>query len=101
MRPVQPTRPRALGGSQLPRRLDRKSKFLLCGLDTRAALKASLGTTVAIIALSLAVWVFFYVVSPGEPLTPGETSVVVGVCAVIVLSAKWIWARLHKAKEGK
>jgi len=81
--------------------LDRKSQFLLCGLDKRAALKASVGTTVAIIALSLAVWVFLSVISPGDPPTSADTSVVVGACAVVVLSAKWIWARLHKAKEGK
>lgn len=67
----------------------------------RAGLKALLRTTVAISALSLAVSVFFNVTPPREPLTPAETTVVVGVSTLVVLAAKRIWVRLHKGTEGK
>ena len=64
-------------------------------------LKGSLVVTLAIIGLSLAVWFFFYVTS--APLALGETTVVVGLCAVIVLIGKWIWSRFAKprTKNGK
>jgi hypothetical protein len=62
----------------------------------RMSLTALLRTTLAVSALTLAVSVFFYVTPPWEPLTPAETTVVVGACTVVVLSVKWVWARLHK-----
>jgi hypothetical protein len=65
-----------------------------------AALKPSIRTLIAIVVLALAIWVFFYVIQPEEPLTAGETSVVVAVSAAVVFSAKGIWARLHKTKEA-
>jgi hypothetical protein len=49
--------------------------------------------------LSLAVWTYFYV-SPGAPLTAAETAVVVGVCAVAVLGARWVWARRRGRRGG-
>ena len=69
--------------------------------STMAVLKGLLSTTMVIIAVFLVVWLFFYVISPEEPLTDGETTVVAAACGVIVLSVKWIWARLHKGEEGK
>jgi hypothetical protein len=54
-------------------------------------------TFFVVIALALAVWVFFYVTT--IPLNATETSVVVGVCAVMVVAAKWIWTRARKLKK--
>lgn len=59
-------------------------------------MKPSPGTLVAIVILSLAVWVFFYVMTPGAPLAAGDTIIVVAVSALLVLGGKWIWARLLK-----
>jgi hypothetical protein len=64
-------------------------------VSTGSGLKTSLRTALAISALSLAVWVFFYFLFPGTPLTAAETIVVLGICALLVLSAKRIWVRLH------
>jgi hypothetical protein len=61
--------------------------------------KASAGTLAAILVLSLAVWTFFYL-SPGAPLDGAETTVVVGVCAGVVLLARWVWARLRGSRRG-
>jgi hypothetical protein len=63
--------------------------------------KPLLPTTVAIAALTLLVWVFFFIATPSKPLMPLETTAVVGASTAIVLVAKWIWARLHKGREGK
>lgn len=62
-------------------------------------LKTSLRTTLAISALSLAVWVFFYLMQPTEPLRAAETLVVIAACAVLVFSSKGIWARLAKRRK--
>ena len=67
----------------------------------RMSLTALLRTTVAVSALTLAVWVFFWVTPPSQPLNSSETTVVVGVCMAVVLAAKRIWGRLHKDKEEK
>jgi hypothetical protein len=55
--------------------------------------KASLGTVVAIGALSLVVWTVVYIYNPSTPLTQGETVIVVGVCAALVLGVQWILSR--------
>jgi hypothetical protein len=55
--------------------------------------KASLGTVVSIGALSLVVWTVVYVYNPSTPLTQGETVIVVGVCAALVLGVQWILSR--------
>lgn len=68
-------------------------------VPTRSSLKTSLRTTLAVSALSLAVWVFFYLMQPTEPLTAAETLVVIAACAVLVFSAKGIWARLAKRRK--
>ena len=62
-------------------------------------MKASAGLLVPIIALSLAAWAFFYVLTPGEPLTPAETLVVVGICAGIVLLGRWIWFSFRRSRR--
>ena len=67
----------------------------------KAGFKAFVLTLVWIAALTLAGSVFFYVAPPREPLTPAETTVVLGASTLVVLAARRIWARLHKGKEGK
>ena len=64
-----------------------------------AALKTSLATVLVTIVLSLGVWMFFYVTTPGTPLTLPETMVVVGACAPVVLLGKYLWARLRKEER--
>jgi hypothetical protein len=59
-------------------------------------LKTSLATVLVTIALALAAWMFFYVTTPGTPLTLPETLVIVGTCAPVVLLGKFLWARLRK-----
>jgi hypothetical protein len=61
-------------------------------------LKESFAVVFMIVALSLAVWYFFYIES--VPLTPAETTVVVGFCAALVLCGKWVWGRFAKTKTG-
>jgi len=56
---------------------------------------ALLGT---ILAASVAAWTLLYFLTPGDPLTPAETSVVVGVCAALVLVARWIWSCILRAR---
>lgn len=64
-----------------------------------SSLKASFRTTLVISVLSFAVWVFFYLMQPSEPLRAAETLVVIAACAVLVVSAKGIWARLAKWRK--
>lgn len=61
-------------------------------------MKASVAMLVAILVLSLALWVLFYALTPETPLTPPETLVVVGASAGVVLLARWIWSRRRKAR---
>lgn len=63
-------------------------------------MKPSPGALVATLALSLAVWAYFYV-SPGTPLDASETAVVVGVCAVVVFLARRAWVRLRGARGDR
>jgi len=58
----------------------------------------SVATILTVTALALAIWVFFYELD--MRLTASETTVVVGVCLVVVLLARWIWARIRD-KTGK
>ena len=57
-------------------------------------MKGSLATVVAILVLSLASWVGFYFLK--APLQPQETAVVVGICAVLVMIAKWLYGAITK-----
>lgn len=61
-------------------------------------MKASAGTLAAAVALSLAVWLVFYALTPQTPLTGAETLVVVGASLVIVLFARWAWSHLRKTR---
>ncbi len=56
--------------------------------------KISLLLTVSILLLSLSAWAFFYAM--GWPLQAGDTTVVVGLVALVVFSAKWIGSVLFK-----
>lgn len=68
--------------------------------ETVTYVRGSYVAVFATIALSLAVWVLFYYLEP-PPLTAAETTVVVGMCAAIVLFAKWIRGRLVNRKKRK
>jgi hypothetical protein len=61
-------------------------------------MKASIGTLIAIGALSLVVWTVVYIVNPSTPLTQAETVIVVGACAAVVLAFQWILSRLSKPR---
>ena len=61
-------------------------------------MKVSIGTLVAIGALSLVVWTVVYIFNPSTPLTQAETVIVVGVCAALVLGFQWIFSRLTRAR---
>jgi hypothetical protein len=60
--------------------------------------KAGAATLVAILAVSLAVWAGFYAMTPDTPLTGGETLVVVGVCAALVIGVRLVWSRLRGSR---
>ncbi len=53
-------------------------------------------TGLVILVLSLAIWLFFSLES--MRLDAASTSVVVLVCTVVVLSAKWLWLHFHRKK---
>lgn len=61
-------------------------------------MKIAAAIFMTVIVLSLLTWWFFYV--GGDPLTPQETTLVVGVYLIVTLSVRWLWARLH-GKRGK
>ena len=61
-------------------------------------MKASIGTLVAIGALSLLVWTVVYIFNPSTPLTQAETVIVVGLCAALVLGFQWILSRLSRGR---
>ena len=79
---------------------NRKEKQSLNDGGLRQRLKGALRSTVAISVLLLVVWVFFYMFQPDAPLTNAESIVVAGICAVIVVSAKYAWVRLKKRREA-
>lgn len=60
-------------------------------------MKASAVVITIILALSLAVWCFFDITS--ARLEPAETTVVVGLCTLLVLAAKFAWSRLAKPRK--
>ncbi len=63
-------------------------------------MKASIGTLVAIGALSLVVWTVVYIYNPSTPLTQAETVIVVGVSAALVLGLQWILSRVTGKRSG-
>jgi len=60
--------------------------------------KTSAVLTGAIVALSVAVWSLLYLLTPGGPLTPPESLVVVGFCAAAVLVIRWVWSCIVRAR---
>ena len=62
-------------------------------------MKRSLGVLLATLVLSLAVWTFFYFVTP-DPLTSSETVVVVGISTGIVYLCRWVWGFLRRVRGG-
>ena len=61
--------------------------------------KKSVAAIVIILAMSLATWYFFQLES--MPLTPAETTLVVGIWVVLVLIVRGIWARFHKKSKAE
>jgi hypothetical protein len=57
-------------------------------------------TVVACLALSLAVWTVFYLLTPDAPLSTGETVVVVGLCSGAVFLGRGAWRRARRAHGG-
>lgn len=56
------------------------------------------GTALAIAVLSLAMLIFFRTLTPDIPIKPEDTEVVVGVCAVTVVAARWIVRRFGRTE---
>jgi hypothetical protein len=52
--------------------------------------------TLVILALTLFVWAFFYILTTTEPLTLGDTTIVVGACAVVVFLVKRVAPRIRR-----
>jgi hypothetical protein len=57
--------------------------------------KSSVTTLAAVLVVSLAVWSFFYVAMPASPLTAGETAIIVGASAAVVLLVRRLWLRVR------
>ncbi|MGD0931624.1 MAG: hypothetical protein ABR902_13320 [Candidatus Korobacteraceae bacterium] len=60
----------------------------------------SLTAMILVVLLSLATWSYFYMYQ--MPLTPVETSVVVGFWLLVVFAVRWIlrWIGRSRAKTG-
>jgi uncharacterized membrane-anchored protein len=58
----------------------------------------SKGIIAAVFLLSLAVWLFFYVLTPRAPLGPAEMTIVVAVVGAMVLGARWLFLHFQKRK---
>lgn len=61
-------------------------------------MKISGALLAAILAASVVTWALIFFLTPGDPLTPAETLVVVGICAALVLLARWIWSCIWKLR---
>ncbi len=57
-------------------------------------------TVAACLALSLVVWTVFYLLTPGAPLSTGETVVVVGLCSGAVVLCRGAWQRVRRARHA-
>ena len=51
-----------------------------------------------ILALSMAVWTYFYFQPAGEPLNQMETLLIVGICAASVFVVRWVWSCIRKGR---
>ena len=70
------------------------------GDKEEALLRTSIIPVLIILALALVVWAFFYVMTPGAPLTFRETTVIVGVCAAVIFSLRAVRKYLNKNRNG-
>lgn len=52
---------------------------------------------ISVILLSLLTWWFFY--ESGDPLTPPETTLVVGVYLGIALVVRWLWIHFQNRRN--
>jgi hypothetical protein len=60
--------------------------------------KGAGASLLVIVGLSLAIGLFFYAYS--EPLTEGETLIVVLVCTLLVLAGRRLWGRVQTLWRG-
>jgi hypothetical protein len=65
--------------------------------NSAAGSKKPVLTTIVVLGLSLATWLFFYLES--LPLSLSETTVIVGGWLVVVLVGKWVWLGLLRRKS--
>jgi hypothetical protein len=61
-------------------------------------MKTSGALLAAILAASVTAWTLLYFLTPGDPLTPAETLVIVGVCAALVLMTRWVWSLILRTR---
>jgi hypothetical protein len=54
-------------------------------------MRSSVSTLIAILVLSVAGWVAFYMMS--QPLPAEDTAVLVGASALVVVAARFLWLR--------
>lgn len=52
---------------------------------------------ISVTLLSLLTWWFFF--DGGEPLTPTETTVVVGFYLMISFAIRWLWSRVQDRRD--
>lgn len=62
-------------------------------------MKTSAGLLGIIVTLSVAMWTVFYILAAGDPLSPPETLVVVGICAAGVFVARWAFRRIRGGRD--
>lgn len=67
-------------------------------LDGGSASKKPVWTTLVVLVLSLATWLFFYFES--MPLTSSDTAVVVGFWLFFALLVNWARSRMRKKKQA-
>lgn len=61
-------------------------------------MKVPIKVTIITAVLTLATWMFFYIVTPAVPLGAIATTVVVGFWLVIVLIFRWLYLKMRKKK---
>ena len=68
------------------------------GPEKQSWIAKSLAAAIIVVLLSLATWSYFYMYQ--MPLTPAETSVIVGFWLLVVFAVRWIFRRIvhRKAK---
>jgi hypothetical protein len=59
-------------------------------------MKIAITIFITVILLSLLTWWFFF--ESGEPLTPPETTLIVGVYLVVTLAVRWLWSHFQSRR---